>query len=498
MGFELIFANHLYVKDITVKPTFGGGTTNYSLMINADKIYMGPTFAENNIQKTYQINCKIRGFYLKLNNNGTNHFYFNDIIINYTPSSEPSGEQKQTKQVPQVFDIGNKVSETDEGTWGGLWYYYDSGCVLQSEKVSIDYGSSIFDGNLSTGLDHDFSTSQDTLGFLLNFPYPYYVNNITIKPKFKGNATKYTLEIKYNNLFNQLIYESRKEKVFQINGILDGIALGLSVYNENSSRYYFNDVIINYTPSSSSIDNYNEIQNQINKLNQDIISIKDDITDLKNTNLSRYNDTELRNKIDKLNQEIKSLKENVTKIKSNMSSEYNITPIKNNISHLNFENQILRQKLSNLTLKLEKVTSELEKLTEEIQNLEGTGVDEGSGQRDSLNQYTTNAIFIVILIILLLIILKLSMIVFKRKHQDIEEQRSDNILVGKITSEMLTNYRLKDTKLSNDEYKMLLERKFQAGKLSKDTYDYMKKFLNNLNKNQNIKTRKKGEKNRKL
>jgi hypothetical protein len=37
----------------------------------------------------------------------------------------------------------------------------------------------------------------------------------------------------------------------------------------------------------------------------------------------------------------------------------------------------------------------------------------------------------------------------------------------------------KDNELSNDDLKIYLEQKYQAGEMSKETYDQMKKFIEN-------------------
>jgi uncharacterized small protein (DUF1192 family) len=84
MWIELIFPLNLNVSTIEIKPTFGGGVSNYSLYVNSNGIW-SPWFAQkNDTQMTFQINCELSGIWLELDNGGTNHFYFNDVIINYT------------------------------------------------------------------------------------------------------------------------------------------------------------------------------------------------------------------------------------------------------------------------------------------------------------------------------------------------------------------------------------------------------------------------------
>jgi hypothetical protein len=86
---ELIFSSKINVTTISVKPNFGGGATNYTLYVNSDGIW-SPWFAQKNTdERTFSVNCEIKGIWLELDNEGTNHFYFNDIIINYVPAKSP-------------------------------------------------------------------------------------------------------------------------------------------------------------------------------------------------------------------------------------------------------------------------------------------------------------------------------------------------------------------------------------------------------------------------
>lgn len=86
MFFELIFPGPVNVSSITVKPAFGGNASAYTLYINSDGVY-SPWLAQDlTHEKTFHLNCTIIGIWFWLNSNGTNHYYLNDIIIEYTPS----------------------------------------------------------------------------------------------------------------------------------------------------------------------------------------------------------------------------------------------------------------------------------------------------------------------------------------------------------------------------------------------------------------------------
>lgn len=106
---------------------------------------------------------------------------------------------------------------------------------------------------------------------------------------------------------------------------------------------------------------------------------------------------------------------------------------------------------------------------------------------DNIKEDTSIFIFIVIIIVLLLIILKLTLIVFKRKHdsgQDIEIPRISNEPTDKIMYEILYKKEKSDDEFSNIELDMLLEEKFQNDEITEQTYKYIKNnILNPVKKN---------------
>jgi hypothetical protein len=170
----------------------------------------------------------------------------------------------------EIFDIGIKVAESDPDSGGYQWYYFDSGCMIRTKPDYINYVPLLFDGNETTGMDHNFSLGHDSMLIHLVFPNPYYVNNITFKPIFNGNASEYN--------GNQLIYIGgvefwfslpfSEEKTIHINGTINTIRLWLD--SNGTNHFYSNDVIIDYNLSPSNLD---ELQDQINNLTQQLYVI---------------------------------------------------------------------------------------------------------------------------------------------------------------------------------------------------------------------------------
>jgi parallel beta-helix repeat protein len=90
-----------------------------------------------------------------------------------------------------------------------------------------------------------------------------------------------------------------------------------------------------------------------------------------------------------------------------------------------------------------------------------------------------------IIVIVILILLTLFMVLQKRNrdsdHSDYEtpniETNMEDQNYANLMNEILDEN--KDNELSNDDLKIYLEQKYQAGEMSKETYDQMKKFIEN-------------------
>jgi hypothetical protein len=397
----------------------------------------------------------------------------------------------------EIFDIGKKLSESDpHGNTDSRFYYFDSGCVLRTNNNnSLDFGTKIFDGNLSTGINQFYKKDFYRLSFFIHFLDPLYVNNITVKPNFGGNSSRYDLRIIYNwyNMIT-LAADIGEEKTYKINCPIEEIRFDIfEIVNGTNNTGYIscNDLIIDYTPSSSS--NINEMQDQIDVINQyiqtldnnvisideAIINLNQNITNIKNNIPSEYDDTAIKNQIDNLTQELNSMNENLIKINNSIPTEYDDSALESNIFDLESENVILQQKIGNITIKIANLTTELEKLSSEVQNLQAQGgAKKGDDEQDNiLREYTYNIIFGVIIVILLIITLKLSLVILKHKHQNLEGPKTDGILLNQIKNNMLTDSRMKETRLYDDEYKAMLETRFQKGEMSQESYNYIKKVL---------------------
>jgi predicted nucleic acid-binding Zn-ribbon protein len=407
----------------------------------------------------------------------------------------------------ETFKIGKIISESDENyAVNQKLYYFDSGVVLSVKTNYSNYIPLIFDGNVSTGIDKDFKTNEPVLTLVIYFPNPLFVNNITVKPQFGGNISQFEFLVRYKGTGVFLAHDLKVEKEFNINCLLDGIDIQIADINFSISKitghFCLNDVIIEYTPS---INNSENIQNQINKINLDISSIKEDIiilksdiidiktnvTNIKNNLPSEYNDSALQKQINNLTQQINSLKENLTMINQSIPIAYNDSTLKSNIFDLESENIFLDQKIGNLTIKLENLTTQINKLESEVQNLKGLGLNEDSETQDGLDsQYLYFVTFGIILIVLLLIILKLSMTIYKRRQhgsERIDDLDPDDKLMNRIEREMKINGNLKDARLYDEKYKSMLDDKFGKGEMSEETYNYIKTVLEVPDKTQDLK-----------
>jgi hypothetical protein len=153
----------------------------------------------------------------------------------------------------KIFDIGTKVSESDLDLRDRKLVYFDSGTTVYVEDDYIDYIASIFDGDESTGINHNFGSGHEVMQIELIFPSAVYVSSIVIKPTFGGSSSHYSLEIDTALVFGPwFAYNITTQESFQINCRIPGIILVL--YSLGTNHFYFNDVIINYTPNGTSGD----------------------------------------------------------------------------------------------------------------------------------------------------------------------------------------------------------------------------------------------------
>jgi hypothetical protein len=284
----------------------------------------------------------------------------------------------------EVFDIGTKISQSDTDHNDRFRLaYFDSGSVVYAEKEYVDYTEPIFDGDESTGIDHNFGSGFNTIGFELVFPYPIYVTNITVKPSFHGKASNSSLFVTFDTLL-ELQFSDRNptQQTFQVNCKIVGVVLYISKVGAND--FYFNDVLINYSPEPTNPDNivaaidhlnnsFMTLQNQINSLN---LTTNENITQIENqfaliesnindlhqslvdltTNVTEL--SEIQNLIDQTTQDILYLNENITEIKNTIPLEYDDTALTTRVFQLESENAALSNDIQNLTKEIENLKDE--------------------------------------------------------------------------------------------------------------------------------------------
>jgi len=83
MNIYIDFPFPFNVSNITIKSFFNGSFTKDYLKVYFG-IYSSGISWQIPINRTLEIKGRVRGLHLQLNSDGSNHYYFNDIIINYT------------------------------------------------------------------------------------------------------------------------------------------------------------------------------------------------------------------------------------------------------------------------------------------------------------------------------------------------------------------------------------------------------------------------------
>lgn len=291
----------------------------------------------------------------------------------------------------ETFNIGIKVGESDPDVAGYQWYYFDSGCMIKTKSNFIDHIKLIFDGNLSTGINHNFGPGNDTMLLLVVFPN-YYINNITFKPVFEGNASKYktdssNLLIYIGNEENWFTLPQYVEKTIQINGNIDSMRIWLD--SNGTNHFYFNDVIINYTSTPTNLTEViqaievlettvNSLQNQIDNLtwqidilNNTIIEMNNTINELNQTQNQILEDiTNIWSTYNLLNSSIMNLIKEIEDL--NITTNENITLLKNDLTLIGTDINNLYRSMENLTTnvtELSEIQVQINEITQDINNL---------------------------------------------------------------------------------------------------------------------------------
>ncbi|MFW9877332.1 MAG: hypothetical protein ACFFG0_29945, partial [Candidatus Thorarchaeota archaeon] len=98
---------------------------------------------------------------------------------------------------------------------------------------------------------------------------------------------------------------------------------------------------------------------------------------------------------------------------------------------------------------------------------------------DSIDFNFIIILIIVYLIVMFLIILRFIIVKRKRPHEKEDPKNLEDQVYRNLINEI--QYDKIDTKLSDDEFKRIMEEKYQKGEMSKDTYVYMKDFIEKEN-----------------
>lgn len=265
LSFRLMFIYPLFVNNITIKPKFGNGSSNYSLSVLIYSSSFSPEISGGE-EKFLQINGFINGVSLDIYPNGTDQFYFNDVIINYTP-----GPTNLTGVITAINILTNTVNS------------------LQ---------------NQINNLNQQIDTMNNTINSL-NQNQLQILENIT------------TLQSNYNQLNNSLMdlfYEienlniTTNENITQLKDDLTSIDSNI------------NDIYQSLDDLNTNVTELSEIQNLINQTTQDILYLNENITDIKNTMPSEYDDAALMSRVFQLESDNAALSNQIQNLTEEMDN----------------------------------------------------------------------------------------------------------------------------------------------------------------------------------
>ncbi len=291
MWIFVFFPYPYYVSNITVKPIFSGKATNYTLSIFCSGPLLDSFGVNMNVQKKFHVNCTITGIRLLLDNDGTNHFYFNDVIINYTINLTDLNSVNQALNILQnsINFLQTQIND------------------LNAEIIELR--------NFVMELNNTINSINDTINNL----------NQTQKQILENLTTLWTIYKGLNSSFNQL-----KNEIDNLNG---------SIYQnitqlENAIVIIEQDIkgiqnnIGNLTLDTNQIPG---LQDQINKTINDLNNLNNNLTALSDSIPSAYDDTTLSTRVIQLESENANHKLEI----DNLTSE--IDTLTAEISDLNLE-----------------------------------------------------------------------------------------------------------------------------------------------------------------
>jgi uncharacterized coiled-coil DUF342 family protein len=256
-----------------------------------------------------------------------------------------------------VFDIGMKTNESECGYYG-----FSSGVVAVGDADYMDHLHLIFDGNESTGLDHDFGPGHGSMNIYLEFPYAFNVSNITVKPSFNGTTTPYSLTVWHKMHEHHLAGTESAQKKFHVNFTIHSLQL---VLYSGSTHFYFNDVIINYTAAPQDL---TEVINALNILTSIVSSYQKQLNNF-TAQLEMVTNmvNDLNATIDKLNQTQYQILGNITQLWTNYN-QINAT-IFNIINDLDDLNSSTYENLTNLWNNYNQLNDSFINIIENLDNL---------------------------------------------------------------------------------------------------------------------------------
>jgi hypothetical protein len=312
----LVFPFPFNISNITFKPTFKGNSSEYvasgNLLIYARGVeiwFNVPNF----VNKTIQLNFKVDTIRLWLDSNGTNHFSFNDVIINYTHRITDINESLIVMQ--NVLNSVNLLNNK--------FIYLSSQLSIAINRIN-NINNTVFNLNqIQQQISENISKLWTTYQLLNNSIVKFYNEFKNLNSSTFENITK--LWVTYNQLNNSVT--KLYKKVENINS---------TIYN--NITLLENDLFI--------------IQNEIIDFQLNLTNLLEDVNKI----------PEIQNQIDQTTFNINNLNENITEIKNTMPSEYDETTLVNRIIQLESENNNLKSEIFNNTAEIELLTSELEKI----------------------------------------------------------------------------------------------------------------------------------------
>jgi predicted nucleic acid-binding Zn-ribbon protein len=265
----------------------------------------------------------------------------------------------------KVLDVGTKQTQSDVGM-----FIFSSGAVVTVDQGHEDALTCIADGNLSTGLDRVFP-GKTVLRYYISLPYTIFIHNITTYPSYNGSASNYALNVAYKDAWSTVVGYSNQPVFVNVNCTIDTIFLDLS--HVSSNHFYFNDVIIHYTPAPKNgtgldqaiadvADDLNDLEDRVDDLEGRLDDVEDQIEyildyleqlNITMTNIEQNqqwlleNITEIFSIYDQLNQTVVNLAEDITYVNSSLTESITVLETELNEVHMDITNMYLS--IQNLT-----------------------------------------------------------------------------------------------------------------------------------------------------